>query len=286
MILIRPAEQTDTAEICAFLQRHMKPAFEAERWQRLLHYPWREDESNAGCVVTDAGRMVGFLGAVQVTRQIADARHRTANLTSWYLEKPYRGGSLGLEMLLAAMPEPGTTYTVFSSRPRVLRFMRRAGLQELDRDRLTWRRRNEASEAIEVLRNAAPIADLIGASQRQLLADHIPFGIQPVLLRTAAGDCLILLSIKTKGAGILYHEVLHMSDAGIFAAHAQTLADALLPESTAAVLAADRRFLTNQVADASVETIPSPRYYRPGSLPPRHIDFLYSELVLLDLKLF
>ena len=53
----------------------------------------------------------------------------------------------------------------------------------------------------------------------------------------------------------------------------------------ASVLAVDRRFLDGCEVVAESEQISVPRYFRSPSMAPREVDFLYSEIPLLDLKL-
>jgi hypothetical protein len=52
------------------------------------------------------------------------------------------------------------------------------------------------------------------------------------------------------------------------------------------VLSVDWRFVGVDVGADGVERIPVPRFYSPGRLAPRLVDLLYSETVLLDLKLY
>jgi hypothetical protein len=51
------------------------------------------------------------------------------------------------------------------------------------------------------------------------------------------------------------------------------------------VLAIDRRLLAGHKADGAVEPIPVARYYKSRRLAPSEVDNMYSELLLLDLKL-
>lgn len=264
----------------------MNPRIAASTWRRLFDYPWLHQKPDFGCVVTDRGRIVGFLGAVYADREVAGTVHRTANLTSWYLERPYRGGSLGLEMLLAATHDSTTSYTVFSSRPRVLRFMRRAGLRELDATRLLWWRGHRPRETVRLAPCGRRRCGALDRIEQRVINDHAPFDVRFVLCQAEAGDCLVAFVTQRKRDGTLYYDVLYLSRPGIFATFAQAFADALLPTARPAVVAVDARLLGDYEVPATTAPITSPRYYRRGTLPPQYVDLLYSELVLLDLKLF
>jgi hypothetical protein len=52
------------------------------------------------------------------------------------------------------------------------------------------------------------------------------------------------------------------------------------------VLSVDSRFLDSAVEPDAAAEIPGPRYFRPAGLAPAEVDFLYSETVLLGLKLY
>jgi hypothetical protein len=117
-----------------------------------------------------------------------------------------------------------------------------------------------------------------------MLQDHVGLPVHPVLISAGDGSCLAVFSVKKKGEDVTYFDALHLSDPGFFAAHAQAIADSLLPPGKAA-LAVDRRLLAGHGADGTVESIPVARYYKSQRLAPSEVDNLYSELLLLDLKL-
>ena len=81
------------------------------------------------------------------------------------------------------------------------------------------------------------------------------------------------------------YEVLHLDNAETFARNARAVAAAVLPPD-GAVLSVDRRFLAGDIDGDELEEIPVPRLYRAGRMMPSAVDFLYSETVLLDLKLY
>ena len=124
-----------------------------------------------------------------------------------------------------------------------------------------------------------------------MLADHEDFAVHPYVIRGDGGDCLVLLSIHEKAghekAGqIASHEALYVGEPEIFAPAAQAFADAILPAGPA-VLAVDKRFLGDCPVDAETQAIRVPRYFRPvPGVGAQDIDILYSEIELLDLKLW
>jgi hypothetical protein len=255
------------------------------RWRRLFDYGWLAAKPDCGVVLLEGGTLAGYLGVIHALRRIGSRTARTANLSSWYILKPWRGRGLGLAMLRHATREPAVTYTTFSSNPPALRLMAEAGLVLLDDSRFLWRRTAEQEAGVAVLSGFAALLPEVPDPERQILADHRDLPVQPHLLRAAEGDCLIVLSVKQKGADVAYHEALHLGRPAVFAHHAAAFANAVLTPGSA-VLAVDRRFLDGCEVVAESEQISVPRYFRSPDLARREVDFLYSEIPLLDLKLY
>jgi hypothetical protein len=281
---LRAAGPDDRDAVVALLHERMNSKISPARWRRLFDYSWLADKPDCGAVVLERGSVAGYLAVIYADRRLGGRTVRTANLSSWYLVKLLRGQGIGLAMLRLATGDPGITYTTFSSNPPALRLMAEAGLVPLDQTRFLWRRSSEHGADIEVLSGFAALLPEVPDFERLILTDHRDLPVQPHLLRAAEGDCLIVLSVKHKGADVAFHEVLHLGRPAVFARHAEGFANAVLAPG-AAVLAVDRRLLDGCEVVAESEQIPMPRYFRSPVMARREVDFLYSEIPLLDLKL-
>jgi len=282
---LRAAGPDDRDAVVTLLHERMSSRISLARWRRLFDYAWLANKPDCGVVVLEQGRAAGYLAVIYADRRLGGRMVRTANLSSWYLVKSLRGQGIGLAMLQLATREPAVTYTTFSSNPHALRLMAEAGLILLDDSRFLWRRTAARGAGAQVLSGFAALLPEIPEHERLILADHRDLPVQAHWLRAAEGDCLIVLSIKKKGADVAYHEVLHLGRPDVFARHAAAFANAVLAPG-AAVLAVDRRFLDGCEVSAEREQISVPRYFRSPDMAPRAVDFLYSEIPLLDLKLY
>jgi hypothetical protein len=279
---VRSAGPGDRDAVCALLHERMSSRISLEHWRRLFDYGWLTDKPDCGVLLLERGELAGYLGVIHARRRLGSRTVRTANLSSWYILKPLRGRGLGLAMLQHATRDPAVTYTTFSSNPPALRVMAAAGLVLLDDARLTWRRSGSAPTGIEVLSDPTDLP----AHERRLLADHRGLPVEPRLLRSAEGDCLVVLSVKRKGADVAWHEVLYLGAPALLARHAQAFADAVLAPGES-LLSVDSRLLDGlETSGAERLPIPVPRYFRSPDLERRAVDFLYSEIPLLDLKLY
>ncbi len=284
MTELRLAGPDDRDAVATFLHERMSSRISLERWRRLFDYPWLEDRPDCGVIVTENGALAGYLGVIHARREIGGRTVRSANLSSWYIARSLRGQGVGQAMLELATRDPCVTCTTFSSNPPALRLMAKAGLGLLDERRFLWRRTGEAT-GIEVLTGLPAVLPEVRDDERRILEDHRNLPVQPHLLRTPEGDCLVIFSLKQKGADIAYHEVLHLGCPARLARHAQAFANAILTPD-ASVLAIDQRFLDGFEITAESEPISVPRYFRSPDLAAREVDFLYSEIPLLDLKLY
>jgi GNAT superfamily N-acetyltransferase len=281
---VRPAVASDIETVCRLLHEQMNRRLLPERWRRITSYGWLEDKPDFGRVVDDGGRIVGFVGSVYADREIAGRRERVVSMSSWYLDKAYRGQGLGFELMGSATADDSATYTMITVSPRNLAMLPKLGYRILDHDRHVWSASGRPAAGLEIEQDVARILARVAHGQRRMLQDHAELPVRPILISTAGGNCLAVFSVKKKGEDVTYFDVMHLSDPGFFAQHAQTIADSLLPPGKA-VLAADRRLLAGHETDGIVEPILVPRYYKSQRLAPSEVDNLYSELLLLDLKL-
>jgi hypothetical protein len=287
MVEVRPAMTGDIDAVCDLLHQKMNPQIPVAGWRRLMTYTWLADKPDLGSVVEDGGRIVGYMGVIYADRQRHGHRFRTGNLTSWYLEKSYRATALGMELLRVATRHGDVVYTSFSSAAKAVPLLRLGGLRPLDSERFIWRRGGgKPASGSAIVIGAKNVLPLLGREERQLLADHADFAVHPYAIRGAGGDCLVLASIHEKAGQIATHEALYVGEPEIFALSAQAFADAILPAGPA-VLAVDKRFLGDCAPDGEMEAIRVPRYFRPvPGVGAQDIDILYSEIELLDLKLW
>jgi GNAT superfamily N-acetyltransferase len=283
---VRPAAPGDLSGICDLLYDHMSRKIDKGQWRRILDYPWRCADRDHGRVAVDGSRVVGFMGQVYSDRTIGDRTERVGNLCAWYLMQEYRGRGLGEALLRESVADPGITYTNLTATLAAAQAFRKAGFEVLDADRFLLRRRAPADPAVDLRRiESDDAADrLLSRPEHRLWSDHRSCDLTHLVLRADGESCYLVLSVKKKGPDLLYHEVMHASNLPLLDAHAKRLADALLV-SDDQVLAIDRRFLPRIPEGAVVEPIRLARLYRSPDLPRKDIDHLYSEVVLLSLKM-
>ena len=286
-VQIRPACRSDADAVAAFLNRHMNPRIPPRRWRNLFHFPWAMPAEGVdyGRVALARGEVVGFISRIFSERMIEGRRELIANISSWYLRKDHRQGSLGMRLYRQLLDDRGAaTYTVVSIARRTYPLYDRWGFGMLDQYRWLWRRGSSSGNEIEVITDRPRIERALDEPQRKMLADHRGFDLWPALFRTPDGDCLAILTAKYKGDDVLFLDILHLSRPELFERSAGQIANRLLPAGKS-VLAVDARFVSEALVAAERVPIPVPRRYLSDRVAPRALDFMYSEIVLLNLKL-
>jgi len=282
--VIRPAGAGDVDAVCALLHEKMNAKIAVERWRRLMTYEWLADKPDLGRVVEAGGRILGYVGMVYADRDVGGRSERTVNICAWYLDKSLRGEGLGTRMMADATADPAMSYDIMTSSKNTLGILDAVGYRALDDHRYVWRKAAKAAAGLSILDDPAAIRAQVGPGKARLLDDMTGLPASPLLIEAAGAQALLFFSIKRKGADVIWFDLLHTSDRALFAAHAQAVADAILPDGPA-VLAADCRFVEGSATGAERQGLPVPRFYKTERLAPHEIDHLYTELQLLDLKL-
>lgn len=283
--VIRPARAGDIEPICALLHEKMNAKFSLRRWRRLMDYPWMRDKPDFGRVVEQDGRILGFVAMVYCDRLIEGTSERFVSISSWFLDKSLRGRGLGAGLMAAATEDEQITYTNVTSSDRVLAIVNAVGYRVLDDHRYLWRKRGSPDSDLRCQWDAGAIRDQVGGDEQRLIDDHAGLPVRAALVEAGGRRALMFFSVKRKGEDVTYFDLLHTGDGALLAEHGQALADAILPGGPA-VLAADCRFAEGPPEGAEREALAVPRFYKSTRLVPARIDLLYSELQLLDLKLY
>ncbi|MEH6645167.1 GNAT family N-acetyltransferase [Sulfitobacter sp.] len=253
----------------------------ADGWTRLLANRWGGTRGEFAVTARDNGALVGVMGMNDSLRHTPRGPQRYRNLTSWYVLKTHRGMGLGERLMHAAMADREVTSTNLTSAKGALPLVDRIGFKILDAQRHVWRHSGGAplSHTFDPLNEAT--LNLVDA---QVLADHADLNLKPVVVETADGPLTLVLSVKQKVDEYVTHEMLYVGQPDLLTRHVRAVADTLLP-TEAAVFSGDSRLILDAHPDAT-EPIEVPRFYKGDSMLPSEIDHMYSEIALMDMKLY
>lgn len=284
MVDIAYAGPEEREEIAQFMNVVFhKAKWDIDGWRRLLAGRWCGPEGRFAISVRDEGKLVGVLGLVYADRMTSGGLRTTADMTSWYILKDYRGQGIGQQMLALATSDPTVTVTNFSSAKAAVSVLVNAGLTVLDKERLIWHPR--ASEAGFVV-HEDPLSriDLLNDKDRKIIADHQGLALRHLVVETPGGPVAMVIYPQNKHGPWVTHEIMYLGNQPLFAQYAPQIAGVVLPGRDA-ILSLDRRFAAKGIVPDEVRPFATPRYCQPGLLHPSEIDMLYSECVLLNIKI-
>lgn len=285
MVEVAYAAPEEREEVAQFMnQVFHKAKWDIEGWRRLVAGRWSGPQGRYAVTVRDDKELVGVLGLVTAERMTSQGPRKTADMTSWYVLKDYRGGGVGQKMLRLATSDPEVTVTNFSSAKAAVSVLIKAGLTVLDSERLVWLPRPGAPR-LTVHRDPLALGDRLTEKERRIIEDHRGLDrLHPLAVETPDGLCVMVIYPQQKHDDFVTHEIMFLSDQPLFARYADRIAASVLPEE-AAILSLDRRFAAPGITPDEVREFATPRFCQQGLLPPNEIDMLYSECVLLPIKI-
>ncbi|KIN63487.1 GCN5-related N-acetyltransferase [Sulfitobacter noctilucicola] len=284
MVDIAYARPEEREEIAQFMNTVFKRAkWDIDGWRRLLAGRWCGPEGRYAIAVRDEGRLIGVLGLVYADRMTTGGRRTTADMTSWYVLGDYRGQGIGQKMLALATSDPEVTVTNFSSAKAAVSVLVNAGLTVLDKERLVWHPRTPEA-GFKLHDDPLSLGDRISEKDRKVVADHQGLRLRHLTVETPDGLVTLVVYPQKKHDEYTTHEIMYLGNQPLFARYAAQIAAAVLP-SEGAILSLDRRFAAPGIECDEVREFATPRYCQPGLLAPSEIDMLYSECVLLNIKI-
>lgn len=285
MLDIAHAPPEDRDEIAGFMENAFPRAkWPRSGWEAILSGRWNSHGDSYAISVRDKGKLIGVLGLVSATRPSESGRAKTVNMTSWYVDKTYRGQGVGSRMLDLVTADPDITVTNFSSAKGAVPVVERAGFSVLDAARCVWRPR---ARRVPLPLYDAPLelGQSLNDRDRRVILDHAGLDLKTCTVKTPDGFCTMILSVKQKHDAYVTYETMYLGDRALFAQYAREIADSVLPPS-AAVLSVDQRFVAGGTQADEIQQFAVPRYYTAGRMAGADVDHLYSEIVLLGLKMY
>ncbi|KEJ91094.1 GNAT family N-acetyltransferase [Sulfitobacter donghicola] len=282
MVEITFATPSQREEVETFMHTAFPRAkWGADGWRRLLANRWGGEKGEFAVTARDGGALVGVMGMNDSLRHTPRGPKRYRNLTSWYVLKTHRGMGMGEKLMHTAMADPEVTSTNLTSAKAALPLVDRIGFKVLDDKRFVWRH----SGAAPLPFTLAPLQEAdLNLADAKVLADHADLNLKPMVIETPDGPVTLVLSVKQKVDEYVTHEVVYVGQSDLLAKHGQAIADTLLPE-TGAVFSVDSR-LAHGATPNAVEPIEVSRFFKGASMLPAEIDHMYSEIVLMDMKLY
>jgi hypothetical protein len=289
MVIIRKARAEDFEHVYPLLVEFENPHLKTEHWRQLFIDHTGLQNGHFGWVLVDGDVVVGFVSTILSERTIRGEVVRLSNTSSWIVRPAYRAHSLALHAKVIA--DKNVTVTNLSPTAQVLKLLEKLGFTLMDKSEriiLPVPTLTTFTDRCEILTEAGAIQDALSGENLRFFRDHqLPFH-RHVLLRTAAGDCYMMMnrSLKTIGgnARLPFARVHHIGDPAVFVRHSEKLAVRVAASLKVVAMIVDDRMLQG--------TAPWHSFMRPGGerkaafrskrLTAEDIDGLYTEATLLN----
>lgn len=293
-ISVRPTTPADTAEICDLLEHgFIGSGIAADGWRPLCTTSWGADNLPRGFVLTDGGRIVGYLGTIYVQREINGKTGIVCNYSSYYVASAYRGRGLAQTLVAASVRDERITYISHTPAPPTQRALESVGFAILDRGVLLlplglnaetlWQSR------VDINVNDRTVRASLGQAERRIYDDHASYGCLQMTARDAGGTAYLVVKrrlVKRRlrrlawTARIPFSQILYCSEPDVLARNLERIKLAIMWQQKTFGVAMSERLFPKAPRAIRQEVIAQ---YRSPEFTPNELDLLYSEFVLLDI---
>lgn len=268
---------------------HLLTSLDADRgedqWRSIFDYPWRRPGTPRGYCLFEGSEPVAFMGMILAERTI-DGRPRSfCNITSWIAKAPYQSESALLVLQLRRLRDH--TITNLTANQNAAQVFSRLGFEILDTHRTliyagTLAARSRLRCELSARHGFDSLEAVLSDTDRQVLEDH-----RSVVFHALAWNqetyCYICYTLGRRRA-LPTVRIHYISDLDAFVDGLPALQRQWLRAHGATIAECDSRLLSERRLPFSRRVpLPTPRMVRGAVHPPRQIDNLYSEIVLLNL---
>ncbi|MCR2764188.1 hypothetical protein NQ152_11810 [Microbacterium sp. zg.B48] len=280
---LRPILDADAETVAAFLHKHLNTRVPHAAWRALLSPPWRAAAPNSGFQLRAGEQIVGVYAAVYSERDIDRATVRFCNLAAFCVRDEYRAHSLRL--LRALLAQKDDVFTDFSPSGNVVALNERLGFVRLDTStRLSVNLPAMPGRGIRVSGDPAVLEATLAGVDAVAYRDHRNAAAARHLVVSAPGGYAYLVFRRDRRKRLpLFATPLYVGGSrALLRAAWPRVASHLLLRHGLAVTLAEPRILGFAPRLGTALAAPRAKMFRGRTIPPERIDYLYSELTLLE----
>jgi len=280
---VRPITTADADAVSGFLHDHLNSRVQVAAWGPLLAPPWGAEAPNHGFKLVVDDRIVGAYVAVYSERDVGGERRSFCNLAAFCVLEDYRAHSFRL--MRAILAQRGFEFTDFSPSGNVVALNARLGFTGLDTaTRLAPNLPRLPRRGLTVSDNPAVVARVLKGRDALVYRDHREAPATRHIVMIAEGEYGYLIVRRDRRKRLpLFASPLYVGGNRdlLRSAWPQVGSHLLLRHGALATLA-ERRVLGFAPAFGVELGAPRAKMLRSKNVPAETIDYLYSELTLLE----
>ena len=230
---VRSTTPADTAEICDLLEHGFGIA--ADDWRPLCTTNWLADNPTGGLVLTDGGRIVGYVGTIYSQREINGKNGIVCNFSGFYVAPAYRGRGLGAALVAAAVRDERITYTSLTPAPVTQRVNEALGFAILERRELLFPPGLNAEtlwqSRVDIDVNDRTVRASLGQAGRRIYDDHASYDCLHMTARDAGGTAYLVVKRRlrrVRSARIPFSQILYCSAPDVLARNLERIKLAIM----------------------------------------------------------
>lgn len=282
-VTLAPITLEDVGRVSEFFRAHLNERVPASAWRALLDPPWpSESAPNRGFQLLEGDTVVGAYAAVYSTRRIATEDVRVCNMAAFCVREEHRAHSLRL--LRAILAQKGYIFTDLSPSGNVPAMNERLGFRRVEAaTRAVVNLPRPRGRGVSVTADPAGISSTLQGVDLEVYRDHHDAPAARHLVVRSGGRHAYLMYRRDRRKGIpVFATPLYVGgDPAVLADAWPSVAAHLLRQGLAVTLAESRILGFVPRGPGRVLANPRPRMFR-GDVDPRRVDYLYSELTLVE----
>lgn len=291
MAVLRKVVAADFARVHPLLSQFQNPHLTSDIFRRLFVDLAGAGEGHHGFLIEEGDQVAGYIGCIFSRRRIRGQVHRICNMTSWIVDERFRGHGHGLALFQQVLGLKGMTITALTPSSASAEVCRdKFGMTEFDavqRMVLPLPTFGHGAWRCSILAGARVLEETLGEEALKLMHDHAFPHVHNFLIRTAEGDCHVVVNRSRKriwkGLQLPFARVHHISNTKVFLrALGRFRAEIIFRLGVFGIIVEDRYLAGARIPFSFLRPEKRAAFIKSSSLGPDDIDGLYSELVLLN----
>ncbi len=279
---IRAITPAEFAQVASFLHKEMDSTVPETRWLQLFNYSWITPP-HWGYGAFSQDQLHGFLGCVFGPPPVGSSR-LVCNLSTWCVAKSARGSGVGGALFDQYINENRWHQTMLTAASYLVKTYMGFGYVPYETHRYVFSPKSFNSRVKVWTDQEIPLAGLSDAD-RKIYLDHQDHRCRFLLCEKNGESCFFVYKdIPRKNGTGFFSELLYASNMEFCQKFPEVLSSHAIRNADS-VVAVDRRYFLTPPQEGKIEELYSPRMAKSPELPFPQFHGIYSEVVLMDLKM-
>ena len=286
-VTVMPIRRADAGEVGDFLHCHLNARVSSERWARVIDTGWPEPVANHGFRLVSGGETVGIYAAVYSERDLGGEDSVViCNLAAFCVLREFR--SHGFLLVRALLAQRGLEFTDLSPSGSVVAMNERLGFKMADTATAivgNWPRSHRQSNVRITSGDTIEFPDIASVRDVKIYRDHRDAPAARHLFVESGESYAYLIFRRDRRKGLpLFASPLYVGgDRRLLKSAWKGVSAHLFTRYKLPATLAERRVLGFTPPGPSFElSSPRPKMFRGRVIDSTSMDYLYSELMLVE----